>query len=149
MPRQADMVKRYSSSASRLVFVALSLFCVRALAFSNQPPLPDEVLSAKSIYIVNETGNQNVLNAAYNRFAKWGRFTVAPSKDDADLVIVFTHKNGMDAWGNAGLILMDVFPKGSNHSAFEVKKGFRTITEPQLRTLRCIDEFAKRLEQKH
>jgi hypothetical protein len=66
------------------------------LAASSRPtiaeqPLSIEVQSAKSIYLVNETGDDKVLAAAIDQFTSWGRFAISPSPADADLVITFTH----------------------------------------------------------
>jgi hypothetical protein len=57
---------------------------------------------------MNETGNEKVLATATDQFTSWGRFAISKSKDDADLVVVFTHKNGIDKWGNLGITEMRI-----------------------------------------
>ena len=114
-----------------------------------ESPVPVEVRSAKTIYLMNETGNERVLATATDQFAAWGRFTISKSKDDADLVVVFTHKNGMDKWGNLGITEMDVFVKGQKEPAFTAKDALKLITDRQHPTKACIKEFRKRLEAKN
>jgi len=118
------------------------------LAASKTTPLPDKVFSAKSIYLDNQTGHQAVLDAATEEFNKWGRFAIAPSKDDADLVAAFTHSNAMGKWGNIGIIKMDIFLKNSAEPVFHAESNARFILEPQLRTTNCVAYFRDRLEPK-
>jgi hypothetical protein len=98
---------------------------------------------------MNETGNEKVLATAMHRFTRWGRFSISQSKDDADLVVLFTHKSGMDRWGNMGITEMDVFVKGQKEPAFIAKDALKLITDPQHPTKACIDDFRKRLEAKN
>jgi hypothetical protein len=122
------------------------------LAASSRPtiaeqPLSIEVQSAKSIYLVNETGDDKVLAAAIDQFTSWGRFAISPSPGDADLVITFTHKNSsMDKWGNVGTTKMDVTVKGQQKPVFVTKDSLKLITEPQHPTKACINHFRKRLD---
>jgi len=119
-----------------------------SLAASKTSPLPDEVLSAKSIYLVNQTGHQAVLDTATYEFNKWGRFTMAKSKEDADLIVLFTHSNAMGKWGNIGITKMDVFLKGSSEPAFHAESNMSFILQPQLKTSNCVAYFRDRIEPK-
>jgi hypothetical protein len=124
-----------------------------ALAVSSglaaaESPLPVEVRSAKTVYLVNETGNDKVLAVATDQLRSWARFAISQSKDDADLVIVFTHKKGMDKWSNVGITEMDVFVKGHGEPAFVAKDALKLITDPQHPTKACINDFRKHLEAK-
>jgi hypothetical protein len=116
---------------------------------SAESPLPIEVRSAKTIYLMNETGNEKVLGTAIDQFTGWVRFAISKTKDDADLVVVFTRKKGMDKWGNVGITEMDVFVKGQNEPAFIAKDALKLITDPQHPTKACINSLRKRLEAKH
>jgi hypothetical protein len=98
---------------------------------------------------MNETGNEKVLATATDQFTIWGRFAISRSKDDADLLVVFTHKNGMDKWGNLGITEMDVFVKGQKEPAFTAKDALKLITDRQHPTKACINDFRKRLEAKN
>jgi hypothetical protein len=114
-----------------------------------ESPVPVGVRSAKTVYLMNETGNEKVLATATDQFTTWGRFTISKSKDDADLVVVFTHKNGTDKWGNLGITEMDVFVKGQKEPAFTAKDALKLITDRQHPTKACIKQFRKRIEAKN
>jgi hypothetical protein len=122
--------------------------CVPAAAKPKAPIAP-EVLTAQTIFLVNQTGDSHLIDAANDQFLKWGRFTTVKSQDLAELVVVFTHKTGLDVWGNVSFIVMDVYVKGQTQVAFESKNAFKNIVEPEYRTAACIDAFRKRLEQKN
>jgi hypothetical protein len=143
------MTRKHILKLLSLTCIIAGMFCFSAIARSSNTPIPSAVISAKSVYIVNETGNSNVLKTAYDRFKSWGKFTIVNSRDDADIVVVFAYKNGIDQLGFVGFIKMDVFLKGDSRPVFETKKAGRTIFEPQLRTINCIADFEKHLEHKN
>jgi hypothetical protein len=140
--------KRKVRSAIGEMFVVVIMLCIPGLAAPKEVPLPDKVISAKSIYLDNQTGDQAVLDTATDEFTKWGRFAIAKSKDDADLDVVFTHKFGMDKWGNVSSIEMNIFVNGRSEPAFKAKSALKLITAPQHRTKACIADFKKHLERK-
>jgi hypothetical protein len=144
----SSLRRKHSHVALCQIFLILLILCVPTLASSKTTPLPDKVFSAKTIYLDNQTGHQAVLDAATDEFNKWGRFTIAQSKDDADLVAVFTHSNAMGKWGNIGITKMDVFLKGTAEPAFHSESNVSYILKPQLKTTNCIAYFRERLEPK-
>jgi hypothetical protein len=91
-------------------------------------------MAAKSVYIENQTGDAAVLETAKKEFSDWKRFAIVDSENDADLTIVFRHTFGMDLIGNVSFIVMDVFVRGSDSSAFQSKSAQKVIWEPQRRT---------------
>jgi hypothetical protein len=131
------------------IFMSFLAFCIPVLALPKNDTLPAEVVAAKSIYLEDQKNDQAVLDAAYKQFSGWGRFTIKKSKDDADLVVIFTHKNGMDKWGFIGLTVMDVFVKGHNEPVFESKSALKTIFDPQMKTKVCITDFENHVERKN
>jgi hypothetical protein len=114
-----------------------------------ESPIPVQVRSAKTVYLMNETGNEKVLATATDQFTSWGRFAISKSRDDADLVVVFIHKNSMDKWGNVGITEMDVFVKGQNEPAFIAKDALKLLGDRQHPTKACIHDFRNRLEAKN
>jgi hypothetical protein len=112
-------------------------------------PVPIGIQSARTVYLVNETGNENVLAAATDQFTIWGRFAISNSRDDADLTIVFTHKLGMDKWGNLGITEMEVFVKGQKEPSFVTKNAVHVIDDPQHPAKSCIRNFRKWIEAKN
>ncbi len=151
MSRLGPFGKR-SSEVALAKLLLLGIFpssAVFAASGANKDPLPSSVLSAKSIYLVNETSDAGLLNAASEQFNKWGRFTTVDSGDQADLVIKFRSKNGLDKWGNGGFLVMSVLPRSSNQPAFETKSAVHIIWDRENRTKLCISDFRKYLESQH
>jgi len=136
-------------SFCRTVCQATIIALVFTASAPAESPVPVEVQSAKTVYLMNETGNEKVLATATDQFTGWGRFAFSKSKDDADLVVVFTHKTGIDKWGNLGITEMDVFVKGQKEPAFTAKDALKLITDRQHPTKACINDFRKRLEAKN
>jgi hypothetical protein len=77
--------------------LALSLFflclALPAAAKSNHAPLPDVVLHAKTVYILNETGMQKIADVAYEDLEKWGRFSIASDRKSAALIVHFVSRD--------------------------------------------------------
>lgn len=53
-------------------------------------PLPAKVLSAKTVYIQNDSGFADIADKAYSQLKSWGRYRVVDTKQHADLVLIFT-----------------------------------------------------------
>jgi hypothetical protein len=49
-------------------------------------PLPPALMSAKTLYIENNTGHADVADRCFDELSKWGRFKIVSSPSDADLV---------------------------------------------------------------
>jgi hypothetical protein len=109
---------------------------------------PNQIRSAKTIYIVNQTGNDDVSMAAVKLFTSWGRFVIASSESDADLIIVFSHRDTMDKWGNIGKTVMEVFPRGDKKPAYTTTSALHLIYDPQHPTKACIAHFREEVEAK-
>lgn len=114
-----------------------------------EAPISADVRSARTIYLVNETGNEAVVATATEQFTSWGRFAFSKSKDNADLIVVFTHKFVMDKWGNVGMTEMDVYVKGQKEPAFIAKDALKLLGDRQHPTKACIHDFRRRLESKN
>jgi len=78
-------------------FLALALMLSIApmlLAKNKQPlehaPFPAKVLSAKTIFIQNETNQPGIADKAYTQLKSWGKYQIVDSKEKADLVLLFT-----------------------------------------------------------
>ena len=141
-------VERHRLIVIRHMVITLMLVCLPAWASSKKAPLPESLVTAKSIYLVNKTGNQQVLDTAYDQFSKWGRFTIAKSKDAADIIAVFTHESGLDEGTTVGFTQMAIFVKDSEEPAYEITEHYKSKLFGQSSTKSCVNEFKKRLEQK-
>ncbi len=60
------------------------------LAKTRHAPLPDLVLQAKTVYIVNLAGDAAFRDKAYDEITKWGRYKVVSKREDADLIFVLS-----------------------------------------------------------
>ena len=141
----------------KVAALLLALLVIPALAKTKpapqHAPLPDTILHAKTVYLLNRTGQQDVLDRAYVQFQKWGRFTVVQDKDAADLIVVFTHQSGDFRGTTVGFTEMEVFAKGESHVAYQVTKqnrvGYWTRPSPTTgdtnAVMSCVEDFEHRL----
>ena len=53
-------------------------------------PLPSKVLSAKTIYIQDESGHAEIGDKAYTELKAWGKYQIVDAKEKADLILVLT-----------------------------------------------------------
>ena len=129
---------------------AVLIVCL-ALPYNSvaKTPIPDQLRSAKTIYLVNQTKDDHLIETAVEKFTNWGRFTITQSKDDADLVVVFREKQTMDKWGNVGKIYMDVYLKGEQQPTVTTTSALHLAYDFQHRTKACIQQFRELLEAKN
>ena len=144
----------------RLLVAALALCCVCSVTFAKTEyaPIPSSVFEAKTIYLVNRSGKQAVLDIAYKEFEKWGRLKVVEERDSADLIAVFSRAGGGDYDAAEGITRMDIFLKGDYKASDAVYETERDISAgqgilykhliPDESAKRCVDDFMKRLAGK-
>jgi hypothetical protein len=151
MKRLKGEVKWSGLQLSRTTFLSLLLigFSVGTGWARTKYIVSPEIASAKTVYIENQTQDTDLLTTAEEELRKWGRFTVNQTKDNSDISIVFTHKIGIDKWGNASFIVMDVYVPSQNKPVFEAKNAVYVAIAPQHRTRACIGDFKKWLEPRH
>lgn len=63
------------------------LLSATTLVAQENAPLPLKLMEAKTIFLLNQTGNNAVLDGAYQALKKWGRWKVLTDKDAADLIL--------------------------------------------------------------
>jgi hypothetical protein len=73
--------------------------CVVALRIaangSEKTPLPSIFFQAKTIVIVNDTGESYTIDRASDELKKWGRYQIVENPDDADLVLVLAMREDL------------------------------------------------------
>jgi hypothetical protein len=131
-----------------LALLSLLLAASPGLAKSKHAPLPSELVDAKSLYVVNNTGYQQALDTAYTQFQKWGRFSVVSKKDAADIVVVFDHQSGLREGTTIGFTQMNVFLKGQDEPAFEATERYRSVLFGGSSIKACVGDFKHRMESK-
>jgi hypothetical protein len=88
------MKPHLSAFSSALVILATSLLSPPlAQANDKRPSLPTSVLSARTIYVDNQTTSAELQNTAYTELAKWGRFQVVDAPQKADIVLRLSNGN--------------------------------------------------------
>ena len=88
------MKPHLSAFSSALVILATSLLSTPlAQANDKRPSLPTSVLSARTIYVDNQTTSAELQNTAYTELAKWGRFQVVDAPQKADIVLRLSNGN--------------------------------------------------------
>ena len=147
-------MKHPARVAVRTGTILICFFLIIATSYAKSsaakvPTYPSpELLAAKSVYIDNQTGDNEVFDAARQEFTTWGRFTVVDTKDAADLTVTFTHKNHMDKWGNLFLVVMDVTGKSSSTPLYQTENGVRFLWDMQHRPRTCVANFYHYLGRK-
>jgi len=80
---------------------------------NNYAPLPVQIVSAKTVYLINETGKAKFGDAVYKQIKTWNRWQIITDKAQADLVLVVTDRGGMKSL-NPSFYLNVVDPKTGN-----------------------------------
>jgi hypothetical protein len=69
-------------------FLFLVMLCLMALKVRAIPtPLPDAVVHAQTVFLVNETGFDELQYSTILELNKWGRFALVDSPEKADLIL--------------------------------------------------------------
>jgi hypothetical protein len=74
-----------------VVFLFLSPAPVRAN--EKRPSLPASVLSARTVYVDNQTASAELQNTAYMELSKWGRFQIVDEPQKAQMVLRLSNGN--------------------------------------------------------
>jgi hypothetical protein len=83
-------------SFARVFAAATLLFffgAIKTQANDKRASLPASVISAKTVYVDNQTISAELLNTAYTELAKWGRLQVVDNPQKADIVIRLSNGN--------------------------------------------------------
>lgn len=74
------------------VFFVTAMLFGFGLAHANDKPgaVPTKVISAKTIYVDNQTNDAEIQHDAYMGIGKWGRYEIVDSPQKADLVLRLT-----------------------------------------------------------
>lgn len=131
-------------------FICLLLLTTPAFAFPKHAPLPPEVDLAKTVYIVNQTGDQNISDSAYEAFSKWGRFSVTTNKSKADLLVTFVRGNRMVDGTLMIRIEMLVSLSTSEDAFYQISDDGMGLhlqsTRGPIAAKNCVFDFKKRIE---
>ena len=129
-----------------LLAVSIALTPVLSIAKAKHAPLPEELLAAKTVYLLNKTGNQSALDTAYEQFQKWGRYSVVSKKESADIIVVFTHDAGLNDGTTIGFTHMNVYLKDNEEAAFEATERYRSKLFGNSSVKQCVTDFKNRID---
>lgn len=127
-----------------LLFAILSS---TAFAAPKHAPLPLEVVTAKTVYIANETGNQSITDGAYEELSKWGKYTISPSKKGADLVLRFTKVTDLDGGTSSDHLKLVVTAASSDDALYQVLPKGPHLTWSSV-SRASVDEFRQWVDKK-
>jgi hypothetical protein len=81
-------------ASTRFPFVvALLLLTSMAVTAQKHAPLPEKLVSAQKVYLVNDSGDVKVYDKFFGELKKWGRFTIVTSRADADVIAVLSDRS--------------------------------------------------------
>jgi hypothetical protein len=86
--------------ATLLILATLAL--TASAKEKNHLPLPPQVLTAKTIYIDNQSGEARIGDRAYDEIKKWGRFQVVTDRKQADLIFLLTAREHTGGYVTTG-----------------------------------------------
>ena len=129
-----------------LCLITALLICAPAFA-AKHAPLPDALLNAKTVYIVNQTGSQKVMDGAYSEITKWGRYSIAKDKESADTVMVFTRADQLVKGTSQDRVTLSVYLPNSQDPVYEdtSRRNFNSLAGI---AKACVNNFRKRVEEK-
>ena len=115
---------------------------VSSYAKHEKMPLPQKVMTAKTMYIDNRSGVADLGDRAYEELRKWGRFQIVDSAEKADVVLLLSAREyisgyssgsyqntsgSVDSYGN---VSAQTYGSGSSH-AIVSGTTYVTIVDPK------------------
>lgn len=73
----------------RLPACVLSFGLSATLVLSAQAPVPRALKDARTVFLVNDAGDQARFDDLASELRKWNRFTLADAEEEAELVLTF------------------------------------------------------------
>jgi hypothetical protein len=74
----------------KIIPALLMLVAFPAFAKHEKMPLPQQVMTAKTVYIDNRSGHAELGDKAYDEMKKWARYQIVDSADKADIVLLLS-----------------------------------------------------------
>jgi|SRR5579862_1815851 len=73
--------------------VALVVFFALVASGANHHSLPEKLISARAVFIQNDSGDVKLGDAINKTLKSWGRWQIVNDRSDADLIAVVDHKH--------------------------------------------------------
>jgi hypothetical protein len=149
----------------KMTILAVLLFFSLA-AFAGEPPLPAELMQAKTVYIQkgitfreknDPTGNATFVEPCRDELNKWGRFTVVSDPKAADLILrvsnVDPRRNQIGPNGQGGvtvayaLTALEVFQRSSGKLLWSGDHNWAMTWSAKTATTAVVKQLRKRMEE--
>ena len=100
------------------IFASCSaVLCLGTFAFAgHHAPLPPQLMSAKTVYIENNTGQASFADKCYDELTKWGRFKIVADPKQADLIFQIGARVRTYGYSGSSHTNMDCDPDATNCS---------------------------------
>src|SRR5215831_15998551 len=84
-------------------FLVLVLLCASTAAKEKQHlPLPQQIISAHTVFIDNQTGLAQLSDEAYREIRHWHRWQIVANADQADVVLLLSAVQYYSGWSAGG-----------------------------------------------
>ena len=133
-------MKRRAIISCAIWFVLCSQLCN---AKETHAPLPSAVLTAKTIYVDNQSGVAVMGDRAYDELRKWGRFEIVDNPQKADMVLLLSvtsydagyvlNGTGQTVGANDGSTNSQVYSEGEARHV-EIPDAHVTLIDPKTGT---------------
>lgn len=84
------MIKTKQLVAALMLLASACALYAKKSKEVQHAPLPAKVLTAKSVYIENNSGHADIADKTFTQLKAWGRYQIVDDKKKADLVLVLT-----------------------------------------------------------
>lgn len=89
LPQGGTTMERVTRSLATAALLAFAV-CPSLLGHTKHAPLPEQILQAKIICLMNQTQIASLGDRAFDELMNWGRFKIVQKPEDADLVLVLS-----------------------------------------------------------
>lgn len=92
-------VMRFLLAVSMIVLMSVASYA------QKHAPLPEKLISARKVYLINESGDVKVFDKLFQELQKWGRFAIVTSRADADVIAILSDRSsGSVTLGNGTIV---------------------------------------------
>jgi len=92
-------LKWEGSRGGKMKRLLITLLALQACAFAandKYAPLPEKIVRAKTVFLVNQTGISRFGDDLYQEIKKWNRWQVVAERDKADLVLILSQRDTVE-----------------------------------------------------
>lgn len=80
----------------RLLIALLTIQICTFAANEKYAPLPEKIVKAKTVFLINQTGISRFGDDLYQEIRKWNRWQVVAEREKADLILVLSQRDTVE-----------------------------------------------------